>query len=299
MKIKKIILLLGLSIFGLSEAQDLVKQFTFDTPEDMQGWRFYDGNGNGNQWVQGQNIIHNGTELTYGTSGVLRHSKNLVPTGGYATGFETEDDWIISPEIDLTDASGTITFAGYVGRQGTYVARTGRQIFIYVSTPAKPVPDLADFQALSATFTMGAGTVSFPWPSNVEEFTEVTRDISSFAGQKIYIGMWTNNVSSGNASNYHNINIDEISIYADNYPLATQDTKTKSSVAVYPNPATDVLYLKGADKANVAVYNAVGQRVLSKAVTNGQLNVSALQKGIYTITIDTNGKPSTTKFIKK
>ena len=201
--------LLPLSVAG----QELVWSNSFDTSAELQGWTFHDGNGNGNQWVQGQNIIYNGTELTYGTAGVLRHSKGLVPTG-FAAGFETEDDWVISPEIDLTNAGGTITFAGYIGRQGTYTSRAGRHIFIYVSTPEKPVPTLTDFQALSSAFTMGAGTTSFPWSSNVEEFTEVTKDISSYAGQKIYIGMWTNSVSSGNASNYQNINIDEMAIYA-------------------------------------------------------------------------------------
>lgn len=297
MKIKKIILLLGLSVFGLSGAQDLVKQFTFDTPADMQGWTFHDGNGNGNQWVQGQNIISNGTELTYGMAGVLRHSKELVPTG-FAPSFETENDWVISPEIDLTGASGTITLAGYIGRQGTYVSRAGRQIFIYVSTPTKPVPDLADFQALTAAFTMGAGTTAFPWSSNVENFTEVTKDLTSYAGQKIYIGMLTDSNSGSTVPNFQNINIDEISIYADVLNLSVKDSKGKAVVTVYPNPVADVLYLKGTDKANVTVYNAAGQKVLNKAVTNGQLNVNALQKGVYTITIDTNGKPSTTKFIK-
>lgn len=299
MKTKKIILLLVISIFGLSEAQQLVKQFTFDTPADVQGWSFYDGNGNGNQWVQGQNIIQNGTQLTYGTAGVLRHSKELVPTG-FAPGFETEDDWVISPEIDLTNASGTITFAGYIGRQRTNIPRAGRQIFIYESTPAKPVPDLSDFQALTAAFNMNAGTTAFPWdPTNVEVFIEVTRDMSAYAGKKVYIGMKTDSDSGGNAPNYQNINIDEISIYADEYTMATSDAKGKTAVIIYPNPATDVLYLKGVSKANAAVYSTAGQLVSKQAVTNGQLNVSALPKGVYTLSVEADGKVSTTKFIKK
>lgn len=115
---KKIILSSVLFLSHLAAAQSLVWGSSFDTPADLQGWTFHDLNNNGNGWVQGQNIYHNGTSLTYGTAGVLRHSISLVPTGN-ATGFATENDWIISPQIDLTNVSGTVTLAAYIGRQRT------------------------------------------------------------------------------------------------------------------------------------------------------------------------------------
>ena len=84
--------------------------------------------------------------LAYGTAGVLRHSINLVPTGN-ANGFTTENDWIISPQIDLTNTAGTITLAAYIGRQRSTHTIVARELFIYVSTPQKEVPTLSDFQA--------------------------------------------------------------------------------------------------------------------------------------------------------
>lgn len=308
---KNIIISLSILLSGVINAQVLVWGTTFDSASSVQGWTFNDGNSNGNQWVQGQNIYHNGTENVYGTEQVLRHTVQKVPSG-YYTGFAQENDWVISPEIDLTGASGTVQLAAYISRMQTNATTLSRSVWIYVSTPAKPIPDVADFNAMKVdangnqivspySISVGYTNSTHPtWPSDITEFVESISDISAFAGQKIYIGLCSDRRNiGGQSTNAGNINIKEISIYADSNTLATQDTKAKSSVAVYPNPATDVLYLKGADKANVAVYNAAGQKVLSKAVTNGQLNVSELQKGVYTITIDTNGKPSTTKFIKK
>lgn len=80
--------------------------------------------------------------------------------------------------------------------------------------------------------------------------------------------------------------------------MATTEA-TKTNVKLYPNPVEDVLYLQGISKANVAVYNVAGQQVLSKAVTNGQLNVNSLAKGVYIVKIETDGRISSQKIIKK
>ena len=48
-------------------------------------------------------------------------------------------------------------------------------------------------------------------------------------------------------------------------------------------------------------YNTLGQEVFNKAlnVTNGQLDVSHLNNGIYSIKATINGQSGTMKFIKK
>lgn len=306
---KKIILSSVLFLSHLAAAQSLVWGSSFDTPADLQGWTFHDLNNNGNGWVQGQNIYHNGTSLTYGTAGVLRHSISLVPTGN-ATGFATENDWIISPQIDLTNVSGTVTLAAYIGRQRTTHVLVARDLFIYVSTPQKEVPALSDFQAMTvdangndipSAYKIQVGDSANPFPADLNEFVESLVDLSAFAGKKIYIGMWANRKASGN--NIQNINIDEIGIYANSF-LGTKDVKTNKTVTqIAENPVKESLQLKlnPALKENITVvniYGAAGQRVLV-AQYSKVIDIAGLASGAYIAEITDGKTTERLKFIKK
>lgn len=303
---KKIILLSVILLSKAVFAQIPVWMNTFETPSDLQGWTFYDTNGNGNGWMQGQNIYHNGTSLAYGTAGVLRHSINLVPTGN-ATGFATENDWIVSPEIDLTSAGGNITLAGYVGRQRSTHASVSRDLYIFVSTSQKPVPGLADFQQL-ATDAQSAGGATYRFsassnlPSDLTQFAESLVNISAFAGKKIYIGLWSNRVSSGGAPNSQNINVDEMAIYAS--VLSTKEVKTGKALSkIIENPVSSSLQIKldAALKENnttVSVYNMGGQQIL-KTKYSKNINVAEFSAGTYIVEVSDGIVSERMKFIKK
>lgn len=306
---KKIILSSVLFLSHVAAAQSLVWGNSFDTPADLQGWTFHDLNSNGNGWVQGQNIYHNGTSLTYGTAGVLRHSISLVPTGN-ATGFATENDWIISPQIDLTNVSGTVTLAAYIGRQRSTHIIVARDLFIYVSTPQKEVPELSDFQAMtvdangndiSSAYKIQVGDSANPFPADLTEFVESLVDLSAFAGKKIYIGMWANRKASGN--NIQNINIDEIGIYADSF-LGTKDVKRNKIVTqIAENPVKESLQLQlnPALKENitvVSIYNAAGQKVLTAQYSKA-IHLAGLTPGAYIAEITDGKTTERLKFIKK
>ncbi|EFK35197.1 Por secretion system C-terminal sorting domain [Chryseobacterium gleum] len=306
---KKIILSSVLFLSHVAAAQSLVWGNSFDTPADLQGWTFHDLNSNGNGWVQGQNIYHNGTSLTYGTAGVLRHSISLVPTGN-ATGFATENDWIISPQIDLTNVSGTVTLAAYIGRQRSTHTIVARDLFIYVSTPQKEVPALSDFQAMtvdangndiSSAYKIQVGDSANPFPADLTEFVESLVDLSAFAGKKIYIGMWANRKASGN--NIQNINIDEIGIYADSF-LGTKDVKRNKIVTqIAENPVKESLQLQlnQALKENitvVSIYNAAGQKVLTAQYSKA-IHLAGLTPGAYIAEITDGKTTERLKFIKK
>lgn len=82
---------------------------------------------------------------------------------------------------------------------------------------------------------------------------------------------------------------------------ATMDVQTPKLVKphVYPNPATDIIYLSatGTDNMQCTVYNTLGQMVKQVTVQPGEpLAVKELPSGVYTIMI--NGFESV-KFIKK
>ncbi|MFC3757969.1 choice-of-anchor J domain-containing protein [Chryseobacterium tructae] len=307
---KKIILSSVLFLSQLATAQSLVWGNSFDTPADLQGWTFHDLNGNNNGWIQGFNIYHNGTSLAYGSTGVLRHSTNLVPTGS-AAGFGTEDDWIISPQIDLTGAAGTITLASYIGRQRATHTIVSRDLYIYVSTPQKAVPVLADFQAmtvdgsgnyLQSPYKIQVGSSTNPFPSDLTQFAESLVDLSAFAGKKIYIGMWANRNASGN--NIMNINIDEMAIYATSLTLSTKDIKKKENITkIAENPVKEYLQLQlnpalKENRVTVYLYNAAGQKVLTTQYSK-LINIANLSEGVYIAEVTDGKTTERLSFIKK
>nr|WP_315035440.1 T9SS type A sorting domain-containing protein [uncultured Chryseobacterium sp.] len=306
---KKIILSSVLFLTQLATAQTMVWGNTFDTPADLQGWTFHDLNTNSNGWLQGQNIYHNGTAMVYGTAGVLRHSMSLVPTGS-AVGFATENDWIISPPIDLTNAGGTITLAASIGRQRTTHTILGRDLYIFVSTPQKQVPTLSDFQAMTvdasgndlpSPYKIQVGGSTNPFPTDLTQFVENLVDLSAFAGKKIYIGMWSNRKPTGN--NIQNINIDEMAIYATAFLGTKEIKKNKNLTQIVENPVKETLKLKLSpglkeSTTGVNIYNTAGQKVL-EVPYSPSIYVAELTVGTYIAEI-TDGKTSERlKFIKK
>jgi hypothetical protein len=60
---------------------------------------------------------------------------------------------------------------------------------------------------------------------------------------------------------------------------------TKAGIAVYPNPATDVITLENAKGTQVTIYNVTGRKVLTTSVTNNStdIDISQLASGVYFI----------------
>ncbi|MGL6128889.1 T9SS type A sorting domain-containing protein, partial [Chryseobacterium artocarpi] len=83
--------------------------------------------------------------------------------------------------------------------------------------------------------------------------------------------------------------------------LSTHDvTKDKSSIQVYPNPASDVLNITQVSaKAQYSITNMAGQIVMSGQINDNKVQVSKLSTGAYVISIEDKGTTSNVKFIKK
>ncbi len=77
-------------------------------------------------------------------------------------------------------------------------------------------------------------------------------------------------------------------------------TKLDNSIKVYPNPASDKLYIE-TESANVLVVitDLTGKILLSGQVKNKQVDIQLLSKGLYLISINTGKSYSVTKFIKR
>ncbi len=74
-----------------------------------------------------------------------------------------------------------------------------------------------------------------------------------------------------------------------------------SDVSVYPNPATDVLYLNlSSINYSVEVFNIVGEVVLKSENNSGvtPLHIHELKQGMYSLLISSNSKQRQIKFVK-
>lgn len=79
--------------------------------------------------------------------------------------------------------------------------------------------------------------------------------------------------------------------------LAVTDVK-KNNISVYPNPAVDVINISNvSSKTKFEIYS-VGGQLVNQGTTDGKVNVSKLAKGVYILSLESNGEKSQTKFIK-
>ncbi len=68
-------------------------------------------------------------------------------------------------------------------------------------------------------------------------------------------------------------------------------------ISIYPNPASDVIYVDVNDSFNAVIYNYQGQMIKNVNVDNGQINVSDLTSGIYFLEIRTGNEVSVNKVL--
>ncbi len=72
-----------------------------------------------------------------------------------------------------------------------------------------------------------------------------------------------------------------------------------AGVSVYPNPASDIVNVKvpsNVELTGVSLYDVLGKKV-NADVSNGQVNVAGLSRGIYVINVETNAGTLTEKLI--
>ncbi|MDV7697179.1 T9SS type A sorting domain-containing protein [Chryseobacterium soli] len=80
-----------------------------------------------------------------------------------------------------------------------------------------------------------------------------------------------------------------------------ENGKQDNNVSIYPNPATDIIYIKGIKGIEKSeIYNMVGQKVKTFSSGEDRIDVSSLSKGNYILQIFVKGEVSHNhKFIKQ
>ena len=118
-------------------------------------------------------------------------------------------------------------------------------------------------------------------------------------------GVWNNVIPTINETNNtltydftELISFTTVTASSENATLSVDPVKINDFVKVYPNPATDYLFIKSNLNYQSTLYNVAGQRVMqSNAKT---LNVVDLPSGVYLLQLKSeNNSISTFKIIKK
>ena len=82
--------------------------------------------------------------------------------------------------------------------------------------------------------------------------------------------------------------------------LAVNEYACKDQLKVYPNPASDVLYINNlpCEQVEYAIFNVMGQK-LNAGSSCGAISVAALDKGIYILQVNKGEFRQTARFIVK
>jgi len=143
---------------------------------------------------------------------------------------------------------------------------------------------LVNNTAITPTYQIG---------SDLEEtWSTMTFDLSAYDGT-IFNLTFEGNGRSTSSGAY----LDNIAITGD---ITTGIITVKApTLNIYPNPATDVLYINGNGIQNLKVLNTLGEIVFNKLENENFfiMNISSLSAGIYFVKATVNGELITQKFI--
>ncbi len=256
-------------------------QFVADSEDsNLSGWAFNDADGDGYGWVlasesagvyfvEDADLTGSGHEASY----------DMVMSGSYSNlvGALTPDNYLITPNLTLS-AGATLTF-WCTAQDASYAAE---HYAVLVSTTGTAVTDFTT--VFEETFT--AGKAQAGWQQK-------TVDLSSYAGQNVYIAF-----RHFNCTDQFVFNMDDVTVT--NATVATGIVENNIAFSIYPNPATTVLNVNAEGYNTLEIVNLLGQTVYTaNATSNMQINVSNLNNGVYFVRMNGENGTATQKFIKK
>jgi hypothetical protein len=170
----------------------------------------------------------------------------------------------------------------------------------YAKTNYSDANTISSYQTGTRTITYaGYGTVILPQATftNVALISELR---TNSLGPDAYTYTWYE-VSTGKQILYYNENNGNVTTaFTTDLNTAGIDNNSNQNIQFYPNPATEVLFMKNQNKqSQISMFNAQGQAI-ECAIVNGNIDISNLSKGLYFIEfIDNNNHVNSFKFIKQ
>ena len=257
---------------------------------------------------------------------VMLNAGNRSVTVTDANGCETEDDIAIDYDYDLpaVDLGGTDTgyceggsiilnagggFASYIWNDGS----TGQ--LKQVSSISSHSITVTSFDGCSGSDSINVSLVfELPEPdlgSNVNSPTSpVVLTPGAYSAYVWSTGSLDSAITVSIAGDY-SVTVtdihgckgeDEVNV---KFWTTGMDEMTNAGISIYPNPASDVLYISGnsgIELNKVEVINAQGQLVLIQNLKNQgpltELNVGALPQGVYVLRFEDDTQHWSTSFVK-
>lgn len=194
----------------------------------------------------------------------------------------TVDDWIISQQLTATSQSKFHFYAR--NWESVYAIYPSEKSNVEVLVSTTDNTNTSSFETVMPTTTM-------PYYDK-ETWQHYTVDLSKYAGQKIYVAV-RHTVKDGLAAFFDDFYFEHFSNFGGVNKVATD-----AQVSVYPNPVASTLYVKGAESAQISIYNAAGSLVMS-ADDAQQVNVDSLAAGVYVVRLATANGVTVTRIVKK
>ena len=225
-------------------------------------------------------------------------------------------------DFGSASASGRLYFSdnnngiiiGTVGTTSTlYKTSNGGSTWTNAGTYTAPYSSMSyvpGTTTLVGTGRTGAGTAASPYVfysgysnDNASTWTVIESTTQGSANVQQKTGVAFANLTTGWAGGFTNANL-EGGIYKFTGTLGINDvTANKAKVSVYPNPANDVVNIKGSGISKVVAFDILGKQVVSQefsAQEEVSVNVSSLRTGMYVLQVTNDlGATETIKFAKK
>ena len=225
---------------------------------DLGCWRFVT-----NSTDNGYYKIENAQYANSGASFIL---------GAYNDDMDV-DAWMITPELQLPanaanlNVNWYVMLSNYQGLENTYevlVSTTG-------SNPSN--------------FT----TQLFEETGSTDGYVRRVASLADFAGQTVRIAFHNTSVAGGDAMFLDDVSVEDAVIGIDEVDAI--------NLAVYPNPANNVVNVMGEGIEMVQILDVNGRTVLTADA--GSINISSLANGVYFVRAITAKGVATQKIVKK
>ncbi len=254
---KKLYIFLLLACFSFTGFSQILSESFDGSTFPPTGWTLVDEDMDGYNW--GQILAADGWSVNTGDGAVLSASYDNV------VGALTPDNWLITPQVDLTSVSSA-TLKWYVYAEDQ--AWADEHYRIAVSTNGTAISDFTN-----KVYSEIVGTSS--------GYMEKTLDISAFAGSSIYIAFVHDSITD-----MYVMSLDDISVTSG---VGIDENDTKVVMNIFPNPVVDIMTIASSEEmSQMKIYNAVGQEVVSQYIEGKELhyNVSSLEPGVYFVAVE-------------
>ena len=204
----------------------------------------------------------------------------------------------------IIDANSSVTIDGIQLAPSTTYTIAGPNVFDRTSTPIV----VGDNSSINRVYTMtevlsdylGVVTISYE-DSELNGVSETDLVLEVQDGNGVWNNVQPTIDQTNNTLTYdftELISFNTVTASSVNATLSVEPIEINDFVKVYPNPATDYLFIKSNLNYQSTLYNVAGQRVLESS--SKQLSVIDLPTGAYLLQLKSeNNGISTFKIIKK